>query len=372
MAKDQIIELLELLKEDPAWLAEFYSVVANSELIMPMVLYSTRNAPTPIIMDLHTEYTVVFNNVRNEYEPRIPGDPFCLVYSNHDIYNNIKPSLESKIQNRGQLVDPVVKNGRQIINMCCRQKRCAAINLYADEVFQYQLTFEQMETIRQRPVIAKPKAEPEKEQNPDLEKVEKDVQELQIHISEVARENAELKARLKENAELQARLNDYEKLISEDYSVPATVWEAVENAARRHASRLIIHPKVREIVEAWPYKKKSKCVAHTVKMLEAVARTLYRMKFESPDGYIDPLEFQAITGYELAMTEGKLTKRNQSLDALRYCRYEDRSVLIYAHLKKRIDKSLHMRIYIGFLEEERRILIGQVGPHMPNSQTAGL
>jgi len=72
------------------------------------------------------------------------------------------------------------------------------------------------------------------------------------------------------------------------------------------------------------------------------------------------------------MTEGKLTKRNQYLDGLRYCKYEDRNVIIYAHLKKRIDRNIHMGIYIGFLEDERRILIGQVGPHMPNSQTAGL
>jgi hypothetical protein len=87
------------------------------------------------------------------------------------------------------------------------------------------------------------------------------------------------------------------------------------------------------------------------------------MKFESADGYIDPLEFQRITGYELAMTEGKLTKRNQSLNALRYCRHEDHTVLIYAHLKKRINRNLHMRIYIGFIEEKRKILVGHVGPH---------
>jgi hypothetical protein len=127
-----------------------------------------------------------------------------------------------------------------------------------------------------------------------------------------------------------------------------------------------------DTVEAWPHKRRHRCVVHTVKILEAVAQTLYQMKFESPDGYIDPLQFQRLTGYELAMTEGKLTKRNQSLDALRSCRHEDRTVLIYAHIKKKIERNLQLRIYIGFLEEDRKILIGQVGPHMDNSQTAGL
>jgi len=392
MESDQIVDLLELMVEDPAWLSEFYSAVANSELVIPMILGHGRVSPNPITATLLHMDKAVFNPRVNRYEARgtDPGCAYYLVYSSLDVYNSAKQFLDANFQCEGQIVDPLVRNGRQIINLFCKEKRCAVINLFAPAIHQYQLSFEQMEIIQRKPVIVRPKAAPaapEKEtaangsngSNSDtlnihdfysekIEKLERGIRSLQAHLSDA----------LKEIGELKARVNDYERLVGElessleaerDCGVPATVWEAVENAGRRYASRLIIHPRVRDIAEAWPYKKKHLCVTHAVKMLEAVARTLYGMKFESPDGCIDPLEFQRITGYELAMTEGRQTKRNQSLDALRHCRHEDNDVSIYAHLKKRIDKNLHMRIYIGFLEEERKILIGQVGQHMANSQT---
>ena len=391
MATDQIIDLIDLIEEDPAWLSEFYSAVANSEMVIPMILCPGHPEPVPVWTQRHSGDTIVFNPEINDYVPIRTSiiDPnwYFLVYSNQDVFKSVKPVLESKYHRAGRLVDPVAQNGRQIINNLYKRKRCAIINLFAPGSTHYVLSPEQMEIIRQKPVTAKPeKAGTEKETalvvpNGDalaklnyyrekIEKLERGNLQLQKHLLEAMKENAELESRL---TGCERRIAGQEASLAafQDAGVPATVWEAVEYTARRFASRLVVHPRVRDIAEAWTYKKKCRCVAHTVKMLVAVARTLYEMKFESPDGYIDPLEFQAITGYELAMTEGRLTKRNQYLDGLRYCKYEDRTVPIYAHLKKRIG-DIRMRIYIGFLEEERRILIGQVGAHMPNSQTAGL
>ena len=384
---DQIIELLEIMEEDPAWLSEFYSAAANSELIMPVILRSGRGEPVPMATRQYSERNLVFNTFLNDYIPcgsSIDGYLYCLLYSSRDVYESVKPVLYEKFQHLGTIMEPLVQNGRQIFNRFCRKKQCAIINLFAPGVPQYRFSFDQMEIIQRTPVIAKPKAAlaapvvPEvsidgallqSKQNHDaVEKLERGIRQLQAHLAES----------LKENAELKARLSSCEKLIFElesgltaacDAGVPVTVGEAVENAARRYASRLIIHPKAKDVAESWTYKKKPVCVAHTVKMLDAVARTLYGMKFESPDGYVDPLQFQRLTGYELAMTEGKLTKRNQNLDALRCCRYEDNKVSIYAHLKKRIAHNLQMRIYIGFIEEERKIFVGHVGPHLATSQT---
>ena len=393
MAVDQIIDLLDVMEEDedPAWLSEFYSAVANSEFIVPMILPPGFLAPIPIWTELHSMDTLVLDPDIADYIPtgRSTYDRnfYNLLYSSPELYKSAKPVLHGKYKNIGRIVDPVTKNGRQLINAFCKKKYCAVINMCVSGSRHYMLSPEQMEIIRRKSVTKKPKAPPEKEppdnganggalvklnfyleKNNKLERGNRGLQEL---LREAFRENAEMKARLtcyeKRIAELESSLAAFT-----DVSVPISVPEAVESAARRFSSRLVIHPGVMDTVEAWPHKKKSRCVAHTVKMLEAVARTLYGMKFESPDGYIDPLQFQAITGYELAMTEGRATKRNADLDELRHCRYEDRTVTIYAHLKKRIDRNLHMRIYIGFLEEERKILIGQVGPHMANSQTAGL
>jgi len=158
MASDQIVELIELIKKDPARLQEFYSVVANSELVMPMILNSGQKTPIPILVRQYAKDAVVFDPVSNNYVPRRPGvegDPYCPVYSNHDVYNSVKQILESRTQSYGQIVDPVVQNGRQIINMCCKKKRCAAINLFADGEPQYLFSIEQMMIIQRKPVVAK-------------------------------------------------------------------------------------------------------------------------------------------------------------------------------------------------------------------------
>ena len=46
---DQIIELLELIEKDPARLPEFYSAVANSDVVVPMILPPGRVNPVPLI-----------------------------------------------------------------------------------------------------------------------------------------------------------------------------------------------------------------------------------------------------------------------------------------------------------------------------------
>jgi len=391
---DQIVELLELMEDDPAWLSEFYSAVANSELIMPMLLRPGYGVPIPLLTRQFSESNLVFDPAINDCVPcgpSIDGRLYGLLYSSREVYESVKPVLYEKYQRFGTILEPLEQNGRQIINRCCKKNQCAIINLFAAGMQQYRLNFDKMQIIQRKPLIAKPKTampapvapvapEPPPEvpridappkPSPEAEKIEKlerGIKQLQAHLAES----------LKENAELKARLSGCEKLIFElesgltaacDSSVPVTVGEAVENAARRYASRLIIPPKAKDVAESWPYQKNPRCAAHAVKMLDAVARTLYGMKFESPDGYIDPLQFQRLTGYELAMTERRQTKRNPALDALRSCRYEDGNVSIYAHLKKRISRNLQMRIYIGFVEDERKIFVGHVGPHMATSQT---
>ena len=134
---DQIIELLELIEKDPAWLPEFYSAVANSDVIVPMILPPGRIDPVPVWANRHTSDTIVFDPELNDYVPCAPSSIdstwYCLLYSNPDAYKSVKPILETKYKRLGHIVDPVVQNGRQIINIFCKNNNCAAINLFTSK-----------------------------------------------------------------------------------------------------------------------------------------------------------------------------------------------------------------------------------------------
>ena len=168
---DQIIELLELVKEDPAWLADFYSAVANSEMVLPKILCPGYPEPVPIWTQRHSDDTLAFDPQMNDYIPvrssTVDRNWYYLLYSNPDVYKSVKTVLESKYQRAGRLVEPVEQNGRQIINIFHKRKKCVIINLFAPGSPHYVLSPEQMEIIRQRPVTAKPKkAGTEKETAP--------------------------------------------------------------------------------------------------------------------------------------------------------------------------------------------------------------
>ena len=206
---DPIVEILKLIKEDQAWLPELYSVIANSELIMPMVLGTGDAKPSPIGAPPQIKKTAAYNPFyKKGYEDRSPNifREYCLVYSNRDIFKSVEPILHLKCQGFGVFVDPLIRNGRQIINMCCRLNKCAVINFYASDALQYPLSFEQMLTIQRTQVIARPKTELQKDVQPAApqdealqksvleEEKERDLQPLQAHLKEQLKENARLEA----------------------------------------------------------------------------------------------------------------------------------------------------------------------------------
>ena len=386
MSNDQVIEILELIEEDSSWLPELYSIVANSELIMPMVLRPGFADPAPMATTLYPKEYLTLNPEYNDYEPCVPvagGIINCLVYSNRDIYNSLKQALDEKYKRFGIILDPLILNGRQIINICLRWKQCAAINYYAAGVPKYQLSFEEMRIIQRTPVVARPNAEPPKKDPPNLahgdtpqksfsaleKKMKSGVQQLQASLKDVLKDRAKLKAELEYRDKL---INDLQANLKTawDHKLPTSVLEAIEDASRRFGSRLAFHPRVKDNVEAWPQNKNTRCVAQAVSMFEALAQILYQMKF-APDGYVNPKLFQDITGIPLAMTEGKVTKRTKRLDVIRTCEYEGQTISFYPHLKASVNK-IQMRVYFGFLEESQKILICHVGEHLPNSQTKDL
>lgn len=387
MASDPVVEILTLIEEegDPVWLPELYSALANTELTMPMLICPGQREPTPMAMTRHVVSREVYNAYYEHFDDStidLDGMQFCLVYSSRDLYESVKEFLVKQYKRFGEIAPPLILNGRQIINKCCRLGQCVSINNYTSGAPKYDFSFDEMSIIQRTPVLPKPKPEPQKEadpaagqdfgelSSPALEKIQNDLTQLQKDLKDVLKEEARLKAELSDQTDY---VNELRTNLANAWNcnLPRSIGEAVEAAARQFSSRLIFHPRVRDIVEFWPFNKNLKCVAQAMEMFKALALVLYEMKFESPDGSINPQLFQNITGLPLAMTERKATKRDKKLNSLRFCEYEGRIVQFYSHLKASIKKT-QMRLYFGFLEDERKIIICHVGEHLATSQTRNL
>lgn len=107
------------------------------------------------------------------------------------------------------------------------------------------------------------------------------------------------------------------------------------------------------------------------KMLSSLAFTLRNMRFVEKDGMHGEWNkrFELLTGFELAISEGKQTKADPSLMRLRRIVHEGTEYNIEPHIKYGSREPKIMRIYYDFEPATRRVLIGYIGPHMKNYST---
>lgn len=110
------------------------------------------------------------------------------------------------------------------------------------------------------------------------------------------------------------------------------------------------------------------------RMFAEVATTLYDMKFggNRENVAINEKDFYDVSGFEITMTEGRMTNRDSSLTRLRKLEYEGKTVYISAHVKWGTDIKKSFRLHVAFLEAEKKILIGHFGRHMDNRTTSSI
>lgn len=104
-------------------------------------------------------------------------------------------------------------------------------------------------------------------------------------------------------------------------------------------------------------------------MLYHLGDTLYKLKFESSESVDLEDCFKDKTGYALGMSEGRQTKRDSHLMALRQISHEGKVYDITPHVKWGTKPPKMLRIHFAFDEELRQIIVGYIGPHMDNATT---
>ncbi len=95
---------------------------------------------------------------------------------------------------------------------------------------------------------------------------------------------------------------------------------------------------------------------------------LYRLKFVDGQKELER-SFKDETGYELAMSEGRNTKRDNKLMSLRILQVGVHEYDITPHLKHLNNEPKSVRIYFAFDENMKKIIVGHIGRHIPNATT---
>lgn len=104
--------------------------------------------------------------------------------------------------------------------------------------------------------------------------------------------------------------------------------------------------------------------SRAMRILLAMAQVLPRLHFDGATVDIEK-EFEAATGFELAMTDTKLTKGDKKAIAQRQRMYGDKAIDITPHVKWGGLKSPNrLRVHYYADHETKRIVIGHCGAHL--------
>jgi hypothetical protein len=107
-------------------------------------------------------------------------------------------------------------------------------------------------------------------------------------------------------------------------------------------------------------------------MLLHLNQTMYQLKFEDDSPKDLEKAFKEKSGYDLALSEGKLTQKDKKLMRLRILIHDGKEYDITPHLKYHNNEPKSVRIYFAFDERARKIIVGHIGRHIPNATTKTL
>ena len=107
-------------------------------------------------------------------------------------------------------------------------------------------------------------------------------------------------------------------------------------------------------------------------LLYHVGTTLFNLKFEEDKPGDIATRFQAISGFEFAMSEGKQSKKDNSIRASRRISVNGKQYEIWPHIKLGNKPPKILRVYFAFDDDLKKIVIGHVGKHLKNATTRSM
>jgi len=168
-----------------------------------------------------------------------------------------------------------------------------------------------------------------------------------------------------ENSELKNKLKAFDSL----KKLPNSLSDIVEIMALSYPSKLFFTEKA--IKSAKEYEYGDDVYKQAWEILQHMASTLHRIMFDDRPGDMESA-FRDESGYELAMTEGKQTKKDSGLMKLRKASYRGEEVDITPHVKDGNKPPNIIRIHFYPDMDHQLIVIGHCGEHLDNFTTKSM
>ena len=165
-----------------------------------------------------------------------------------------------------------------------------------------------------------------------------------------------------ENDELKNAISSFESL----ERLPSSLSEVVVFIERAYPSRVRFTERGRKSAQG--YVHGGEVYPQAWQILRAMATVLYKLIFEDRSGDLES-SFKEQTGFDLAMTEGRQTKRDSTLMKLRKDRYDNKEIDITPHVKYGNKAPNLLRVHFYPDNERQLLVIGHCGEHLDNFST---
>lgn len=211
----------------------------------------------------------------------------------------------------------------------------------------------------------KAQAEQTLEQDPEYVRLlEQEVEDLQARLDQERQRAAELQNRAVQLEYLLQQQTQEHEWTEHLQKLPETLPKMMDLVQKLFPQRLAFTERAYKSARDAAFNR-SRRLPDAWRLLWHMATTLYDLYFNSERVNV-VAEFQDRSGFGLDLTEGRMTRDNRKLMALREDTWQGRRILIEPHTKIGTEAPNLLRIHYASLESERLLVIGHVGDHLPN------
>lgn len=211
-------------------------------------------------------------------------------------------------------------------------------------------------------------------ENEDLSRSNRDLIEDLLEEQE-ARQRAESLARLHLDRALDAERalsekSSAEATLREFSTLPSSVEECLLRIAGIYRDRVMITDRAIDSAKKAVINRESAEIPQVWSLLWSIPNTLHAMIFEHElDKASLVREFREETGFELSLTEGKQTRDDRKLMALRQITWGGKEMSIEPHVKYGNRPPRCLRVHFAIDRENKCLVIGHCGDHLDNYST---
>jgi hypothetical protein len=190
-------------------------------------------------------------------------------------------------------------------------------------------------------------------------------------------ENTSLKYRVEEADRVRHRINDLESQVEgmkQLTTLPSTLPEILTTVVKLFPNRIEIADNALATAKDYAdehdgFWGRPEQLAIAWEMVFGLATKLYDLIFVDESNKLEDDFGESFSTFELALSEGKQTKKDARLMALRKIAHDGEEIDITMHIKFGNKKPKMLRPHFAIKRETRKLIVGHFGDHMENYST---